>query len=109
MKIIYVLSFLLSILLFTCSPPVNQYITYVSFDNKSYPPQNSDSLKIYKSELPGKYIEIGALKFEDSPELDKIIKKAANIGAMGLIQEGDNYILFIFPNKQKGESDAKTI
>ena len=59
--------------------------------------------------MPDKYVEIGALKFEGSPNLQDIIKKAAEVGAMALIKEGNNYILFVFPNKEKGQKNEKSI
>ena len=35
---------------------------------------------------------MGALKYEGSPDIKDIIKKAAELGAMALIKEGNNYI-----------------
>ncbi len=115
MKIIYVLSIFsllifLSFLYLSCAT-TGTYLNYISFNNQTYPPQNPANLVFYKSriELPEKYIEIGTIKFEGQPKPIEIKKLAAEKGAMALIKEGNNYILFIFPKKEKGQTDGKII
>jgi len=111
LKFILLFIFLNMSVYFLSCGTTETYINYVSFNDNTYPPQNPSSLVFYNSriELPEKYIEIGAIKFEGNPNRNDIIKLAAEKGAMVLIREGNNYILFIFPNKVKEQSNGKII
>ena len=90
-------------------PPVPVELKYINFDKNTYPPNFPAYVKIYNSryELPDKFFEIGAIKFKGEPSMNSVLKMAAQHGAMGIIKEGNNYILIRFEgdrNKMRSRS-----
>lgn len=76
---------------------------FIPFDNEKHEPQAPEDILIVNSrlELKDKFIEIGVLKIEGQIALLEIRKEAAKNGAQGIIKDGINYTLIIFPDKLK--------
>ena len=105
-KTILVMSFLFFVLFIVRCASTHTTTTLIMFDDKDYSPTNPVDIQIYKSrlELPAKYIEIGTIKFEGNPRIEDIKKQAAEKGAMGLILDGNNYILIRLEIKSEEDS-----
>ncbi|MCH7963153.1 MAG: hypothetical protein IH852_04355 [Bacteroidetes bacterium] len=111
-KSILVMSFLLFVLFIVRCAPAPTTTTLIMFDNEIYPPTKSSKIVLYERrlELPTKYVEIGTIKFTGNPNLNDIKTQAAEKGAMGIILDGNNYILIRFEQKLEEESnETKTI
>jgi hypothetical protein len=80
-------------------------IQFVPFTGESYPPIPLVEVVIYPTrlQLPGKYEELGIVKFEGSRQTvgEAIRRVAAEKGANAIVFEGDNAVLLRLREKPK--------
>jgi len=101
-KIYFIFSFIV-VIFWGCSTSELIKTSVIMFDNVKYTKTVPVNIKIYYSrlEVPGKYFEIGVIKTNVNPELERLQNLAALKGAMAIIREDDNYILIRFFNNKK--------
>lgn len=99
-------------LTFSCSPP--PFTTdIIMFDKEIYTPTIAGDIKVFNSRLdiPEKYLEIGTIKFQGIPIIDKIQQLAAEKGADAVIKDANNFILIKYKTEKQEEiyNETKTI
>jgi hypothetical protein len=99
--------FLLS---YCSSPPFTTDI--IMFDKEFYAPTIANDIKVFNSRLdiPNKYSEIGTIKFQGTPIIERIKELASTKGADAVIKDSNNFILIKYQTKEEVKPDeTKTI
>jgi hypothetical protein len=103
--IIYFLLILLS-----CTPHPPFATDVIMFEKEIYSSTNPDDIEVYTSRLdiPNKYFEIGTIKYQGVPIMEKIKSTAASKGADAVIKDANNFVLIKYKLEQEKEDSNET-
>lgn len=104
---IYILLLCIIISVYTGCSSTKTSTTLIMFTNEIFPATDSNDIQLYNSrlELPGKFKEIGTIKFEGNPKVETMKKQASEKGATALVLDGNNYILIIIEGNGDEDDD----